>query len=181
MLRAIVAATLLLSLAGCMADRKTDTPRQRARQLLMIRLLAAMVLALSTKLAFAQGNVPGDRVYVLHSEAQGSCPSLNWHIVLRPDGVISGTFGSDNPKMVAMVAGSIDPQVQVDRYANPQASNQQDRTFSMIATELGTGYRVANITGTIDPNGWLSANVQGGPGVACKNIKVPLFVSPSPR
>jgi hypothetical protein len=104
----------------------------------MIRLLAVTVLALSTKLAFAQGNVPGDRVYALHSAAQGSCPSLNWHIVLRPDGVISGTFGSDNPKMVAMVAGSIDPQVQVDRYANPQASNQQDRTFSMIATELGT-------------------------------------------
>jgi len=147
---------------------------------IMIRLLAVVVLALSTTLACAQENVPEGRVYALHSDAQGSCPSLNWHIVLSPDGVISGTLGSDNPKMVAMVAGALDPQVQVDRYANPQARNRQDRTFSMIATELGTGYRVANITGIIDPNGWLSASVIG-PGVACKNIRVPLFVSPSSR
>ena len=54
---------------------------------IVMRLLAA--LALSTTLAVAQKTAPGDRVYVLHSEAQGSCPSMNWHMVASPDGVLS--------------------------------------------------------------------------------------------
>jgi hypothetical protein len=146
----------------------------------MMRFLAAAALALSTTLAFAQEAAPGDKVYVLHSEAQGTCPSLNWHVVATPAGVLSGMVAWDNMKMVASVAGTIDPLVPVERFGKPLGGNPQARTFHMIATEVGGKDRIADITGTIEQNGWLSANIQGY-GVACQNIKVPLFVPPSPR
>ena len=146
----------------------------------MMRLVAAAALALSTTLAVAQEAASGDKVYVLRSEAQGTCPSLNWHVVATPAGVLSGMVAWDNMKMVASVAGTIDPLVSVERFGKPLGGNPQTRTFHMIATEVGGKDRIADITGTIEQNGWLSANIQGY-GVACQNIKVPLFVPPSPR
>jgi hypothetical protein len=153
--------------------------KRPSRKLIHIgmRLLAA--LALSTTIAVAQKTVPGDRVYVLHSEAQGSCPSLNWHMVASPDGVLTGMVAWDNRKVVAMVTGTIMSLVQVERFGKPLGGNPQSRTFQAIATEVGGQNRVANISGTIEQNGWLSANIQG-PGVACQNIKVPLFVPAAP-
>ena len=145
-----------------------------------MRLLAAAALALSIPLAFAQEAVPGDRVYELHSEAQGSCPSLNWHMVASPDGVLTGMVAWDNQKVVAMLTGIIVPQVQDERFGKPLGGgNPQSRTFQGIATEVGGQNRVANISGTIEANGWLNANIQG-PGVACQNINVPLFVPAPP-
>jgi hypothetical protein len=73
----------------------------------MMRLLAAAALALSIPLALAQETVSGDRVYELHSEAQGSCLSLNWHMVASPDGVLTGMVAWDNQKVVTMVTGII--------------------------------------------------------------------------
>ena len=144
---------------------------------IVMRLLAA--LALSTTLAVAQKTVPGDRVYELHSEAQGSCPSLNWHMVASPDNVLTGMVAWDNRKVVAMVTRTIMPPVQVERFGKPPSGNPQSWTLQAIATVVGGQNRVANISGTIEPNGWLSANIQG-PGVACQNIKVPLFVPATP-
>jgi hypothetical protein len=143
---------------------------------IVMRLLAA--LALSTTFAVAQKAGPGDRVYDLHSEAQGSCPSLNWHMVASPGGVLTGMVSWDNRKVVAMVTGTIMPLVQVERFGKPLGGDPKSRTFKGIATELGGQNRSANISGTIEQNGWLSANLEG-PGVVCRNIKVPLFV-PSP-
>ena len=146
----------------------------------MHKLLAATALALvlSTTLAVAQKTVPGDRVYVLHSEAQGSCPSLNWHLVASPDGVLTGMVTWDNRKVVAMFTGTIMPLVQVERFGKRLGDDPQSRTFQGVATEVGGQTRIASISGTIEQNGWLNANVDG-PGVACRNIKVPLFV-PAP-
>jgi hypothetical protein len=143
---------------------------------IVMTLLAA--LALSPTLAVAQKAGPGDRVYDLHSEAQGSCPSLNWHMVASPDGVLTGTVAWDNRKVVAMITGTIMPLVNVERYAKPPSGNPRSRTFQGIASEVGGKNRTANISGTIEQNGWLSANLDG-PGVVCRNIKVPLFV-PAP-
>ncbi len=145
----------------------------------MMRLLAAAALALSIPLAFAQKAGPGDRVYELHSEAQGSCPSLNWHMVASPDGVLTGMVAWDNRKVVAMVTGTIVPLVQVERFGKPLGGNPQSRTFEGLATEVGGQHRTANISGTIEANGWLNANIRG-PGLACQNIKVPLFVPAPP-
>jgi hypothetical protein len=144
----------------------------------MIRLIAVTALALSPTLAFAQKTVSGDKVYVLHSEAQGSCPALQWHMVASPDGVLTGMAAWDNGKVVAMVTGTIQAPVQVDRYAKPLGDKPQIWTFQGVATEVGGQNRVADMSGTIGQNGWLSANIDG-PGVACKNLKVPLFI-PAP-
>jgi hypothetical protein len=84
----------------------------------------------------------------------------------------------DNMKVVARVAGAIDPLVRVERFGKPLGGNPQIRTFQMIATEARGKRRIANITGKIEQNGWLSANIDGS-GVACQNIRVPLFVPAS--
>ena len=67
-----------------------------------MRLRAAAALALSIPHAFAQETVPGDRIYELHTEAQRSCPSLNWHMVASPDGMLTGMVAWDNRKVVAI-------------------------------------------------------------------------------
>jgi len=68
-------------------------------------IVTATMMALSISIAFAQKTVPGDRAYVLHSEAQGTCPALDWHIVASPDDVMSGTFVLPDRKMIASVSG----------------------------------------------------------------------------
>jgi hypothetical protein len=129
-------------------------------------------LALSTTLAVAQEVSSGDKVYDVHSEAQGTCPSLNWHIVASPSGVLTGMIAWDNMKVVALVSGTMQEPPQIERY--PKARPPQDRSFSMIATERGGRNREAKITGTIRLDGSLIANVQGS-GVACHNVKMRWF------
>ena len=87
----------------------------------MIRLLAATAttVALSTTLALAQKAMPGDRVYDLHSERQGSCQPMTWHIVATAGGVLSGTIAWDDMKVVAGVAGTIRPLMNLERYGKP--------------------------------------------------------------
>jgi hypothetical protein len=140
-----------------------------------MRLLAAMTLVLSATAALAQETVPGDRVYVLHSEAQGTCPALDWHIVASPDGVLSGMFALPDRKMVASVSGSILPHVKVERFGPSLGGDPNIQQFRMIASEVGGHMRIADITGIIQPSGWMIAAVEG-PGVSCKGIRVPLFV-----
>ena len=102
---------------------------------IVIRLLAA--LALSTTLAVAQKTVPQDRVYELHSEAQGSCPSMNWHMLASPDGVLTGMVAWDNRKVVAMVTGTIMPLVQVERFR--QAARRQPAVSDIPGDRHGCG------------------------------------------
>ena len=101
----------------------------------MMRLLAAAALALSIPLAFAQETVSGDRVYELHSEAQGSCPSLNWHMVASPDGVLTGMVAWDNQKVVTMVTGIIAPLTATVDYQ-----------VAVTAAGLAAGWRIDDIT-----------------------------------
>ena len=143
-----------------------------------MRLVAAVTLALSTTVALAQKTAPGDKVYVLHSEAQGTCPALDWHIVASPAGVLSGTFALPDRKMVAAVSGSILPHVKAERFGRSLSGDPRIQQFRMIASETGHHQRIANITGIIQPDGWMIAVVEG-PGVACKSVRVPLFVPPS--
>jgi hypothetical protein len=141
-------------------------------------IAAAMMMALASSIALAQKTVSGDRVYVLHSEAQGTCPALDWHIVASPDGVMSGTFALPDRKMVATVSGSILPHVKVERFGPSLGGDPQIQQFRMIASEIGNHQRIANITGIIQPDGWMTALVEG-PDVMCKSIRVPLFVPAS--
>jgi hypothetical protein len=100
-----------------------------------MRLLAAVALSLFSTVAFAQKTAPGDRVYALHSEAQGTCPALDWHIVASPDGVLTGTFGYPDRKMIAEVSGSILPHVQVERFGPSLGGDPNIQQFHMVASE----------------------------------------------
>ena len=145
---------------------------------MVMRLLAAAALALPTAQAFAQDVSRGDKVYDVHSEAQGSCPSLNWHIVASPDGVLTGMIAWDNMEVMASVSGTMNEPPQIERH--PKARPPQDRTFNMIATERGGQHRQANITGTIRRDGWLIADIQGS-GVACQSVKLRWYSPAAPR
>ena len=145
-----------------------------------MRLIAAAMVVVSSSIALAQKPAPGDRVYVLHSEAQGTCPSLDWRIVASPDGVLSGRFALPDRKMIATVSGSIVPHVKIERFGPTLGGDPQIQEFRMIASEMGGHRRIADITGIIQPNGWMIAAVEG-PGVVCKSIQVPLFIPASPR
>jgi hypothetical protein len=123
--------------------------------------------------------LPGDRLFVLHSDAQGTCPSMLWHIIVGQDGVISGVIAWDNRKTVAEVAGAIVPNVDVGRNApRPTSPKPQAQKYEMMVREIGGQNRTINVTGTIEPDGWLNATTDG-PGVSCHNIRVPLFVPAS--
>jgi hypothetical protein len=129
----------------------------------------------------AQKMLPGDRLYVLHSDAVGTCPSMLWHIIVGQDGVISGLIAWDNRKTVAAVAGAIVPNINVERNATQPANPEprQAQEYEMMVTEIGGQNRIANVTGTIEPNGWMNATAVEGSGVSCHSIRVPLFVAAS--
>ena len=144
-----------------------------------MRLLALILSLCAIQPAWAQKMQPGDRLYVLHSDAQGTCPSMLWHIIVGRDGVISGVIAWDNRKTVAAVAGVIVPNINVERNATQPANPKpQAQEYQMMVTEIGGQQRNANVSGTIEPNGWMNATVEGS-GVACHNLRVPLFVPAS--
>jgi len=123
----------------------------------------AVVMAATSNMALAQV-APEGRVYVFHSKASGSCPVLDWHVVVGANDALSGMVAWDNMKMMANVVGSISP----------------NRTFSMMGTEVGGKGRTASITGQVRGDGWLVANVKGvkGTTIDCPGIMVPWFVTP---
>jgi hypothetical protein len=108
--------------------------------------------------ALAQLPAPGT-LFTMRSEAQGACPALDWHIVAGENGALSGMISWNDMKTMARVTGTTNAEHQ----------------FSMTATELSGEGRTATITGQRRPrDGWLIADVNG-PGVACKQIEVPIF------
>ncbi len=49
------------------------------------RVLTVSALALTASLGVASAQVfPEGRVYMFHSRTQGSCPALDWHVVVGP-------------------------------------------------------------------------------------------------
>jgi hypothetical protein len=55
--------------------------------------------------------------------------------------------------------------------------NQENRTFSMIAKEIGGQTRTATIDGQIEDNGWITAKIKGPQGT-CNALVVPIFAVP---
>jgi hypothetical protein len=59
--------------------------------------------------------------------------------------------------------------------AHVTGTTNAEHQFSMTATEVGGEGKVVTITGQRRPrDGWIVANVDG-PGIACKDIEVPIF------
>ena len=88
-----------------------------------MRVLTVSALALTASLGVAAAQVfPEGRVYMFHSRAQGSCPALDWHVVIGPNNTLNGIIAWDDMKAIAHATGSLDPTA---------------RTFSMQVHEVG--------------------------------------------
>ena len=133
-----------------------------------VRLAIAATLTLAgaatliAQPAAPKARVLEERVYVLHSKAVGSCPSLDWHIVSESGGTLSGMIAWNNMQAMAKATGTVD---------------RKNRTFSVIATELGGQGRRAAIDGTIRSDGWLVANIRGEQ-MNCSAVVVPIYAEP---
>ena len=114
---------------------------------------SALIAGAVGSAAFAQS--PG--LYVLHSAADGSCPALDWHVIVGADNAVSGMIAWNDMKSVARVDGTL----------------TADKAFHLDAKEIGGAGKTAVIDGTLIP-GWLQASIKG-PGVDCANIKIALF------
>lgn len=123
-------------------------------------LVVAAALSAGAMLNMAQAQVPAPgTLFALRSAAQGACPALDWHVVVGENGTLSGMLSWNNMKTMARLVGTTNAEHQ----------------FSMTATEIGGEGKTATITGQRRPrDGWLMADVNG-PGIACKQIEVPIF------
>jgi hypothetical protein len=96
-------------------------------------------------------------VYVFHSAPAGTCPALDWHIVMSDDNTLSGMIAWDNMKSMARVEGPI----------------TMEKAFHLDAKEIGGAGKTAVVDGKLIP-GWLLASIKG-PGIDCQNIKIAVF------
>jgi hypothetical protein len=124
--------------------------------------LTVGALALTASLGVASAQMPEGRLYVFHSTAQGACPPLDWHLVVGPNNTLSGMLSWDNMKSMAQATGTVNPTA---------------RTFAMQAHEVGGQGRSATIDGTVNQNGWLTANIRGQ-NVTCTGVTVPWYTPP---
>ena len=127
------------------------------------RMITGSVLVLGSmcSLASAQNVAPEGRIYVFHSKPTGTCPALDWHVVVGASNALGGMIAWDNMKAMANVTGSFKP----------------DGTYAMTAKEEGGRQRTATVTGKLKGDGWLTANIKG-PNIDCPNIDIPWFVPP---
>ena len=131
-----------------------------------IKLIAASALAVAATCGVASAQtVPEGRIFVFHSKATGTCPALDWHLVVGANNTLGGMIGWDDMKSMARVDGSIGP----------------NRTFKLTGTRVsgGPSQGGATIDGQVGTDGWLLANIHG-PAVNCQGVKVPWFVPPPP-
>jgi hypothetical protein len=123
-----------------------------------------MLLVVASGIGSAQSLPPG-RVYAFHSGAQNGCPPLDWHIVIGENNELNGMISWDSMQSMAHATGTVNPTA---------------RTFQMTAKEQGGQGRTATISGTVQPNGWLLANISG-PNVKCTGVTVQWSVPPPPQ
>jgi hypothetical protein len=114
----------------------------------------AIILSAAGSAASAQ---TANIAYVFHSTPTGSCPALDWHVVMTDDHTLSGMIAWDNMKSMARVEGPI----------------TAEKTFHLDAKEIGGAGKTAVIDGKLIP-GWLLASIKG-PGIDCKDIKIAVF------
>ncbi len=129
--------------------------------------LTALIAAASWNAADAQvraSSIPEGRLYAVHTRASGGCPAIDWHVVVRPGGVLEGWVAWNDMESMARVKGTA--------FASGQLV-----PFHMDAVETGGQGRTASIDGSIRPNGRLVANIKG-PNVDCRGITVP-FTNPN--
>jgi hypothetical protein len=124
---------------------------------------SALLLVATSSIGWAQ-NLPPGRIYAFHSGAQNGCPPLDGHVVLQGNNELVGMISWDDMQSMAHATGTLNPTA---------------RTFQMTAKEEGGQGRTATISGTVQQNRWLVANING-PNVKCTGVTVQWFAPPPP-
>jgi hypothetical protein len=127
--------------------------------LLVCSAIAGLVAGGAAALHAAPEAARGGRLFVLHSGPAGSCPSLDWHLLSEPNGVLIGMIAWDNMRFMARASGIM---------------NNQKNTFRMVATPFVGGGRKATIEGKVRADGSLVADVRGT-HMTCLGIVVPPY------
>jgi len=115
--------------------------------------------------AFAQQTSPPveGTVFTVHAPKVGTCPSLDWHVWVGPNGTLSGIVSTDQTTHIWRVTGML----------------EGNHTFHLDTREVGGEQKVGSLDGQVQPNGALVAKmgpVMGGSS-ACgdKTIYVKWF------
>jgi hypothetical protein len=112
-------------------------------------VLATLALAASVCAASAQ-LVQKGRWYSFHTGAVGTCPGLDWDVVIDEDNSVSGFVAWDRMKHMATITGTVN----------------KDGSFTQQTKEVG-GTRQATITGKVSPE-FVMLTLTGS-GTGCDN------------
>jgi hypothetical protein len=117
-------------------------------------------------LSGAQAQSPGskDRLYATSSPAKGSCPNMDWHIVVHSDKTVNGLVSWDASQHIVHLTGTMDDHGAIKLKAAGTGPNKAD-----------------TVTGTLDGN-VLTARISGT-GTPCDNetMSVPRAEDATPK
>jgi hypothetical protein len=123
-----------------------------------IAKLALAALATAAALSPALAQTKGG-LYVLHTRAVGSCPGLDWHVNVEPNGSLVGFVAWDQMKHMAKLEGSI----------------AKNGSFDMNAQEVGGAARKAVVKGAAAGD-YITMSIDGsGTGCDKQIFQVPRF------
>jgi hypothetical protein len=133
--------------------------RRTTRAIVITTGMIPFIAAASFAPAKAQRTVQ-PQWYNLSTPKSGTCPGIDWHVVVDADRSIAGNLSWDRMRHTATLAGTLKP----------------DNTFELTASEVG-GSRHATITGKVLNQG--SVFTITGTGTGCDNQTFRVIASQS--
>jgi hypothetical protein len=136
----------------------TSPSASMERTMIGCRLTAAAIIAVAIMggTAAAQQRTE-DEIFTFHANASGSCPDLDWHLVVAPDNTVTGMIGWQHMQLLVRVTGTVDLET---------------RTFSLVGKEAG-GNRTATIEGKILSRNHLMVDIKAPEAnIDCPNVEV---------
>jgi hypothetical protein len=111
--------------------------------------IAAASLVMAIPLSPAQAQAPGskDMLYATSTVAKGSCPGMDWHIVVHADKSVNGMVGWDQAKHMVHLIGTMDDQGAIKMKAVDSGSNMAD----IVTGTINGSVLKASISGTGTP------------------------------
>ena len=130
------------------------------RAIVITTSMTAFIAAASFAPVKAQRTVQA-QWYNVSTPKSGTCPGIDWHVVVDADRTIAGNLSWDRMRHTATLAGTLKP----------------DNTFELIASEVG-GSKHATITGKVLRSG--SEFTITGSGTGCDNQTFSAIASQQP-
>ena len=135
-------------------DFHINTNSPTIRLCAAIAACAALGVGLAVPVTSVQAQTSAkDTLYDARTQPQGSCPAMDWHVVVHPDKSVNGVIGWDNFKHIAHIATTLDGH----------------GAFKANATEQGGASHSVN--GTVDPKA-IRADISGA-GCDHETLAVP--------